>query len=195
MSDEIIEDNDKFRFFVSKVKEYKKAIAVLLILLVTSISLFLFLNLRDENKNILASEQFNLAKILIQNDNKEQAKKMLVDIVKDGNKFYSPLSLNLIIDQELEEDPKKIYELFDEVISIKKIDNENINLIKIKKALFLTQHKDDEQEIIKILNPIINSESIWRRTAIKILGDYFLYKGENLKSEEYYKLLKIKENE
>ena len=195
MSDEILEDNDKFKSFLSKVSQYKRAIVIVIILLITAISLFLFFNLRNENKNILASEQFNLAKILIQNDNKDEAKRMLVEIVKDSNKFYSPLSLNLIIDQELEHDPKKIYELFDEVISIKKIDKENINLIKIKKALFLTQHRDEEQEIIKILNPIINSESIWRGTAIKILGDYFLYKGENLKSEEYYKLLRIKENE
>mgnify|MGYP001407393736 CR=1 FL=1 len=195
MSDEILEDNDKFKSFLSKVSQYKRAIVIVIILLITAISLFLFFNLRNENKNILASEQFNLAKILIQNDNKDEAKRMLVEIVKDSNKFYSPLSLNLIIDQELEKDPKKIYELFDEVISIKKIDKENINLIKIKKALFLTQHRDEEQEIIKILNPIINSESIWRGTAIKILGDYFLYKGENLKSEEYYKLLRIKENE
>tara|TARA_B100000579_G_scaffold414816_1_gene408811 strand:- start:83 stop:670 length:588 start_codon:yes stop_codon:yes gene_type:complete len=195
MSDEILEDNDKFKSFLSKVSQYKRAIVIVIILLITAISLFLFFNLRNENKNILASEQFNLAKILIQNDNKDEAKRMLVEIVKDSNKFYSPLSLNLIIDQELENDPKKIYELFDEVISIKKIDKENINLIKIKKALFLTQHRDEEQEIIKILNPIINSESIWRGTAIKILGDYFLYKGENLKSEEYYKLLRIKENE
>ena len=195
MSDEILEDNDKFKSFLSKVSQYKRAIVIAIILLITAISLFLFFNLRNENKNILASEQFNLAKILIQNDNKDEAKRMLVEIVKDSNKFYSPLSLNLIIDQELENDPKKIYELFDEVISIKKIDKENINLIKIKKALFLTQHRDEEQEIIKILNPIINSESIWRGTAIKILGDYFLYKGENLKSEEYYKLLRIKENE
>ena len=167
MSDEILEDNDKFKSFLSKVSQYKRAIVIVIILLITAISLFLFFNLRNENKNILASEQFNLAKILIQNDNKDEAKRMLVEIVKDSNKFYSPLSLNLIIDQELEKDPKKIYELFDEVISIKKIDKENINLIKIKKALFLTQHRDEEQEIIKILNPIINSESIWRGTAIK----------------------------
>ena len=96
MSDEILEDNDKFKSFLSKVSQYKRAIVIVIILLITAISLFLFFNLRNENKNILASEQFNLAKILIQNDNKDEAKRMLVEIVKDSNKFYSPLSLNLM---------------------------------------------------------------------------------------------------
>ena len=78
----------------------------------------------------------------------------------------------LIVDFELEKNHELIAKLFDKVISIKKIDKENINLIKIKKALFLSNYYG-EQEVLKILNPIINSDSIWRSNAIQILIDYY----------------------
>ena len=42
---------------------------------------------------------------------------------------------------------------------------------------------------LPILNHIINSESLWRRDAIKLLSEYFLYRGEKLKSDEYKSLL------
>ena len=41
---------------------------------------------------------------------------------------------------------------------------------------------------------VINSESIWKKEAITILGDYFLSKNEEVKANNYYKLLKIKKN-
>ena len=53
---------------------------------------------------------------------------------------------------------------------------------------------DNEIELISLLNPIINSESIWKKEAITILGDYFLSKNEEVKANNYYKLLKIKKN-
>ena len=78
------------------------------------------------------------------------------------------MSLFLIIDNGLQKNHESVVELFDKVISIKKIEKENVNLIKIKKALFLSNHYGEE-EILKVLNPIINSDSIWRSSAIKIL--------------------------
>ena len=53
---------------------------------------------------------------------------------------------------------------------------------------------DNEIELISLLNPIINSESIWKKEAITLLGDYFLSKNEEVKANSYYKLLKIKKN-
>ena len=43
--------------------------------------------------------------------------------------------------------------------------------------------------MLETLNPIVNSKSIWRTEAIKLLGSYYLQKKEYNKSEEYYKLL------
>ena len=55
--------------------------------------------------------------------------------------------------------------------------------------LFLSS-SGNEQQLLDILNPIINSDSIWNKTAAKYLADYFLQKGEKSKSNEYRKIYK-----
>jgi hypothetical protein len=52
---------------------------------------------------------------------------------------------------------------------------------------------EDEELIIKTLNPIINSESIWRDMAIELISNYFLSKGEKKKSNEYIQLMNKKD--
>ena len=46
--------------------------------------------------------------------------------------------------------------------------------------------------VINILKEIINSDSKWSPRAIELIGDYYTHKGENLKADEYFKLLKRK---
>ena len=64
-------------------------------------------------------------------------------------------------------------------------------MIKIKKALYLFS-LDNESLIIDTLNPIINSDSIWKNQSINLLAEYFLSKGEKIKADEYFKLLNLK---
>ena len=190
MSNEKIEKN-LFDNVILKIKQNPKLIFLILVILISiSAGIFLFQD-KEKKKNIFISNQFNKAKILINKKQTEQAKDILEEIIQDKNKFYSPLSLYLIIENNLEEDPKKTLELFDKVISNNKIDDENKNLILIKKGLFFSS-LNDEQNMLKTLNPIVNSDSAWRVQAIKILGNYFYNKGEKQKSDEYYNLLKTK---
>ena len=93
-----------------------------------------------------------------------------------------------MIDKGLEGDSKKIILYFDQIIENSSLDKESKNLIKIKKALYLFS-LENESLIIDTLNPIINSDSVWKNQAINLLADYFLSKGEKLKADEYYKLL------
>tara|TARA_Y100001970_G_C14234465_1_gene860870 strand:+ start:1976 stop:2551 length:576 start_codon:yes stop_codon:yes gene_type:complete len=191
MIKDTFQEKDKFQLIIEKIKKnYKILISIIgICLLILFVYLFIQNNIKKENINI--SEDFNQARILISQDKKNEGKNILFKIVEKKNKFYSPLSLFVIIDQKLEEDNQKITEMFDKVISIKGIDEENKDLIKIKKALFLTEFAD-EDIIIKTLNPIINSKSVWRSDAINLLGDFFTNRGENFKAKEYYDLLKIK---
>ena len=190
MSSEKIEKN-LFENVIIKIKQNPKLIFSILVILISIFAgIFLFQD-KAKKKNIFISDQFNKAKIFINKKQTEKAKDILVEIIQDKNKFYSPLSLYLIIENNLEEDPKKTLELFDKVISNNKIDDENKNLILIKKGLFFSS-LDDEQNMLKTLNPIVNSDSAWRVQAIKILGNYFYNKGEKQKSDEYYNLLKTK---
>ena len=59
-------------------------------------------------------------------------------------------------------------ELFDTVISINK-DAELKNLVIFKKGLYFSD-KLQETDLLEILNPIINSDSIWKQHASFING-------------------------
>ena len=94
----------------------------------------------------------------------------------------------LIIDNNVETNTVKIFKFFDTVLKNSSIDKENLNLIRIKKSIYLI-NLDNEEQIIGTLNPIINSNSLWRKMAINLISEYFLSKGELVKAEEYIKLL------
>ena len=48
---------------------------------------------------------------------------------------------------------------------------------------------DKENQVIKTLNPIINSSSVWKNTAINLISEYFISKGQQSKADEYINLL------
>ena len=183
----ITSDNKK-NIIIRTFEKYIKWIISILIFAVLVAFIIFFLNMKQHKENIQISNNFNTARILLQNNKKSQSLKIFKEIVKKNNRFYSVLSLNLILDNELEKEKKEIDRLFKIIISNKKIDKENINLIKIKKALYLSTY-GNEKDMLETLNPIVNSKSIWRTEAIKLLGSYYLQKKEYNKSEEYYKLL------
>ena len=191
MNNEITEKKDFSNFFITFFKKNLKIIIVILTVILIGFVAFIWLDIRNNNKNILISNQYNEAVILIKKDQKQKAVNILKKIINEKNKFYSPLSLYLIMENQLEEDPKKILELFDKILTIKKNDKANKDLIKIKKALYLTIH-GNEQKILSELNPVINSNSIWREEAIILLINYFNSKGEKEKSNEYNELLTSK---
>tara|TARA_B100000579_G_scaffold119798_1_gene96411 strand:+ start:1237 stop:1821 length:585 start_codon:yes stop_codon:yes gene_type:complete len=193
MSDETLEKKNKFRLAVSIIKENSKFFIFTGIIILITFATIVFFEKRAAKEEISISKEFNKAKILIQKERKQESYVLLEGIVNKKHKFYSPLSLYLILDFELEKDKGSIIKLFDKVIAIKKIDKENINLIKIKKALYLSDHSS-EQEMLKILNPIINSDSVWRSKSISILVDYFLSKGSLSKADQYRKLLNKKDS-
>ena len=49
----------------------------------------------------------------------------------------------------------------------------DIIVFKIKKALFLSKENQNEEKILKLLKPIINSESVWRVKPLTILEKYY----------------------
>ena len=59
------------------------------------------------------------------------------------------------------------------------------NLIIYKKALFKSNYAD-ENELIQILKPIINSESIWKSHSLYLLAEYFYSKNEKQKAKEFF---------
>ena len=192
MSEEALNTNlqKKIIFFIQK--KLKTLIILLTLIIITLFSFLVYKNLENKN-NIKLSEKYSQAVILLNQNKIEESKLLLQYIISKKNKFYSPLALYLIIDQSLENDPKKIIIFFDKILKIKSIDKENLNLIKIKKSIFLFK-LGKEELIIKTLNPIINSNSVWRNMAIKLLSDYFLFNNQKVKAEEYIQLLNNEKN-
>ena len=187
MSKEILNNSFQNRI-INFIKTKKKNLIVLSVLLIfTLFGYFFYEDLKKKNE-IQISAQFTKASIQFKLKEINYAKQLLLDIVNKKHKFYSPLALYFIIDNNLEKDPKKVITFFDKVLSINSIDKENLNLIKIKKAIFLFSIEDEEL-IIDTLNPIINSNSVWRKLAIKLISDYFFFKNQEIKANEYIQLL------
>jgi len=168
-------------------KKFKIIIFLLAILIILLFAYLVNINLQNKN-NVIIAEQYTNAKILIKQKKVEESKILLESIISKNHQIYSPLALYLIIDNNVETNTVKIFKFFDTVLKNSSIDKENLNLIRIKKSIYLI-NLDNEEQIIGTLNPIINSNSLWRKMAINLISEYFLSKGELVKAEEYIKLL------
>ena len=145
---------------------------------------FLFLEIKERNKIELA-EKYNKIKIEHTINNKEDTKNKLIEIIYENDTTYSPLALYFIIDNEILNENNEINKLFDQIISKTKLDKEIKNLIIYKKALFNSDFTS-ENELLNILNPVINSESIWASHALYLLAEYFYSKNEKEKAKEFF---------
>jgi hypothetical protein len=58
-------------------------------------------------------------------------------------------------------------------------------LVIYKKALF-NADQVEEGELLNILNPLINSQSVWRSHALYLMAEYFYSKDQKEKSKEFF---------
>ena len=107
------------------------------------------------------------------------------EIIEKRDTTYSPLALYFIIDNNLIENKNEINELFDILINKTSLDTEIKNLIIYKKGLYNSDTKE-ENELLDILNPLINSNSIWKSHALHLIAEYFYSKNEKQKSKEFF---------
>ena len=98
-----------------------------------------------------------------------------------------------MIDNELINDKSKINSLFDILINKTSLDTEIKYLIIYKKALY-NADTINEGQILEILNPIINSKSVWKSHALYLIAEYFYSKGEKQKSKEFFSQIITLEN-
>ncbi|MBT4958600.1 MAG: hypothetical protein HON33_01360, partial [Flavobacteriaceae bacterium] len=82
-------------------------------------------------------------------------------------------------------DQLAINELFDVIIDDISLEKEIKNLIIYKKALYNADNSDENQ-LLEILKPIINSKSVWKSHALYLLAEYFYSKNEKQKAKEFF---------
>ena len=180
---EIINQNTKIEklknFFINN---YKKLIGSLILIILVLFSYFVFQEYKKKQKLETAEiyNQITLKKITSKNTNDIEK---LVEIIKKKDPIYSALSLYFIIENDLVTDEKAINNFFDLVIK-SQIDNEIKNLITYKKAMFNADIKS-ENELLKILNPLLKSESVWKSHALLLMADYSEYNDNLIKSKDF----------
>ena len=176
-------------FFVKNTKKITIVISTLFLIL---FGYFVFQEFEKKNKIKLA-DRYNFAKIEFISGDKNRVKNELIDIVNEKDRTYSPLALYFLIDNNIISENKKINELFDIIINETSLEKEIKNLIIYKKALFNSDF-ESENNLIKILNPIINSDSVWKSHALYLMAEYFYYKNHKQKSKEFFNQILNLEN-
>ncbi len=174
--------NEKIKnFFINNKNKIIFGIVILFLIVVGVYSLDKYAT--SKKKEI--SENFNLITIEYSEDTKEKTAKGLVDIIKKKDPTYSPLSLYFIIDNKLINDQETINSLFDVLIENTSLEYEIKNLVIYKKALY-NADSDQESDLLNILNPLINSKSVWKSHALYLMAEYFYAKNQNLKAKEFF---------
>ncbi len=174
--------NEKIKnFFVNNKKNLIIGFAIITFLVIGYLSA---MEMKKQDK-IKLSNQYNIATINFKIEENQKTINQLVKLINENDATYSPLALYFLIDNNLISDKNEINILFDKVLNEIDVDEEIKNLIIYKKALFNSDFSS-ENDLLQILNPIINSESIWKSHALYLLAEYFYSKNQKEKAKEFF---------
>jgi predicted negative regulator of RcsB-dependent stress response len=182
--------NERIRnFFINNKKKLIITVSIILVIIIG----YLSFEKSKERTKIKLANQYNLALIDLNPDNKQKTINEMVNVVKSNDATYSPLALYHLLDNNLLENNEEINTLFNELIEKTNLENEIKNLVIYKKALFNSDFVS-ENELLKILNPVINSESIWKSHALYLMAEFFYSKDEKQKAKEFFKQILVLPN-
>jgi len=174
--------NEKVRNFF--VNNKNKIISFAVVLIVVLIGTYGFDNYKTNKKKEI-SNKFNSTTLTYSENTKEITVQNLVEIINEQDPTYSPLSLYFIIDNKLISNQSEINSYFNILIEKTSLDDEIKNLVIYKKALF-NSDQAQEGDLLNILNPLINSKSVWKSHALYLMAEYFYSKDQKQKSKEFF---------
>ena len=182
--------NEKIKNFFLNNKS--KLISVIIILIITIIGVLSYDKyLTNKKKEI--SDKFNSITIDYSEKTKDKTSNSLIEIINKKDPTYSPLSLYFIIDNNLVSDQSKINLLFDLLIKDTSLDSEIKNLIIYKKALYNADNAQ-ESDLLNMLNPLINSKSVWKSHSLYLMAEYFYANNQKQKAKEFFNQIITLEN-
>ena len=182
--------NEKVKNFF--INNKNKLISTVLVLIVILVSVYGYDKYKSNQKKEISNE-FSLTILEYSENTKSNTSSRLIKIINKKDPTYSPLSLYFIIDKKLISDQDKINTLFDALIEKTSLDREIKNLVIYKKALF-NADQSQEGELLKILKPLFNSESVWKSHALYLMAEYFYSKDQNQKAKEFFNQIISLEN-
>ena len=186
MDEDIAIINQNTKVFLAKnyIKKNKKKIFAIFIVLIFSLIAYFAIGEFNKNKKLKYAEVYNSVTLNSDKYSEQEIINKMKYVIYGKVDTYSTLALYYLIDNRLIKDHNKINELFDIIIKINK-EKEIKNLIIYKKALYFSD-KFPENKLLEILNPIINSESIWKQHALFLMGDLYFNKKQLNKSKEFF---------
>ncbi len=180
--------NEKIKNFL--INNRNKIVTFIVVVVVIIISFFGFNEYKDIKKKEI-SNKYNSILVDYSNGKIDGVIEKLINLVKEKDPTYSPLSLYFIIDNELIKETNEINDLFNILIDKTNLEYEIKNLIIYKKALFNADIYE-ENELLENLKPLINKESVWKSHALYLIAEYYYSKNEKQKSKEFFnKILSI----
>ena len=182
--------NEKIKNFF--IENKRIIISIITIIVVAIISFYSFQAYKDVKRESL-SDKFNTAVIEFDTNNKSETVLSLSEIVEYKDSTYSPLALYFIIDNNLIESKTEINRLFDILINKTNLEKEIRYLIIYKKALY-NADTINENELLDIIKPVLNSESVWKSHALYLVAEYFYSKNEKQKSKDFFSKIISTEN-
>ena len=182
--------NEKIKNFFQKNKNLLISLSIVLIVIL--IIGYGYDRYKTNQKNEI-SNQFNTTTLEYSENTKDNTVNSLLEIINKKDPTYSPLSLYFIIDNRLISDRDKINSLFDILIKKTSLDLEMKNLVILKKALYNADYIQ-ENDLLNILNPLINSKSVWKSHALYLMAEYFYSKDQKQKSKEFFNQIISLEN-
>ena len=173
---------EKFNNFFKK--NLKLIISIIVIFVFILIVIFSFQIYKTNKKNQIANK-FNLTISMFDQGEQNKVISSMKEIINDKDSTYSPLALYFLIDNKIDLPNDEINNYFDIIINEVKLDEEIKNLNIFKKALFNSE-LETEDRMLKILKPLINSDSIWKSHALFLMGEYYYSNKEKQKSMEFF---------
>ena len=189
----IIDSNARNERIKNFLIHNKKRILIFLGLIVFLLLLFFGYGEIKENNKIKISDRYNSLTIQYNEQNQQTTLDGLEELVLEKDSTYSPLALYFIIDRKLTREKEKINTYFDVLINDTSLDKEILNLIIYKKALY-NADTISEIDLLNILKPITNSESVWKSHALYLIAEYFFSKDQKEKSKEFFQQITELEN-
>ena len=182
--------NEKIKnFFVNNKNKIISGIIILIIIIAGVFSYDKYLI----NKKKDISDSYNSIIIDYSEKTKEKSASSLIEIINKKDPTYSPLSLYFIIDNNLVSDQSRINSLFDILINDTSLDSEINNLIIYKKALYNADNAQ-ESDLLNMLNPLINSKSVWKSHSLYLMAEYFYANNQKQKAKEFFNQIIVLEN-
>ena len=174
--------NEKVKNFFFHNK--KKIFSTIFILIIILISFYFYQIFKDQNR-VTLSDKYNNAVIEYKKGSKSDVILLMKEVINNQDSTYSPLALYFLIDNKLIENRNEINDLFNVLIKKTKLEKEIKNLIIYKKALFNADFIN-ENELLDLVNPLINSKSVWKSHALYLAAEYFYSKNEKQKAKEFF---------